>query len=120
MSGGDPTRQTAPADVSTALASSSETFDEIQRRIRDHAPAAVNREGVATAGDLDEFGDAFVALLAMESRFGDGMRDGVVALPEMISIGPRSGFSLSTFASVHGFRFAVAAWKSGAPDAGTA
>jgi hypothetical protein len=40
--------------------------------------------------------------------------------PEMISRGPRSGFSLSTLASVHGLRFAVAAWKSGAPEAGTA
>jgi hypothetical protein len=40
--------------------------------------------------------------------------------PEMISSGPRSGFSLSTLASVHGLRLAVAAWKSGAPDAGTA
>jgi hypothetical protein len=29
--------------------------------------------------------------------------------PEMISSGLRSGFSVSTFASVHGFRFAVAA-----------
>src|ERR1700730_13878878 len=33
--------------------------------------------------------------------------------PEMIRSGPRSGFSVSTFASVHGFRLAVAAWKSG-------
>ena len=40
--------------------------------------------------------------------------------PEMIRSGPRSGFLLSTFASVHGLRFAVAAWKSGAPGAGTA
>src|SRR3954465_4148278 len=36
--------------------------------------------------------------------------------PEMISSGPRSGFSVSTFASVHGFRLAVAAWKSGTPE----
>jgi hypothetical protein len=40
--------------------------------------------------------------------------------PEMISSGPRSGFFVSTFASVHGLRLAVAAWKRGAPDAGTA
>ena len=40
--------------------------------------------------------------------------------PEMISSGPRSAFSVSTFASVHGLRFAVAAWNSGAPAAGTA
>src|SRR5205085_7871510 len=39
--------------------------------------------------------------------------------PETISSGPRSGFLLSTLASVHGFRLAVAAWNSGAPGAGT-
>ena len=38
---------------------------------------------------------------------------------EMISSGPRSGFSLSTFASVQGLRLAAAAWKSGAPEPGT-
>ena len=38
----------------------------------------------------------------------------------MISSGPRSGFSVSTFTSVHGFRFAAAAWNSGTPAAGTA
>ena len=40
--------------------------------------------------------------------------------PEMISSGPRSGFSVSTLASVRGLRLAVAAWNSGAPEAGTA
>ena len=40
-------------------------------------------------------------------------------VPEMISSGPRSGFLVSTFASVQGLRLAVAAWKSGAPGAGT-
>jgi len=40
--------------------------------------------------------------------------------PEMSRSGPRSGFLVSTFASVHGLRFAVAAWKIGAPGAGTA
>jgi len=38
--------------------------------------------------------------------------------PEMNRSGPRSGFLLSTFASVHGVRLAAAAWKIGAPDAG--
>jgi hypothetical protein len=40
--------------------------------------------------------------------------------PEMISSGPRSGFLLSTFASVQGLRFAAAAWKTGSPAPGTA
>src|SRR5260370_30725496 len=40
--------------------------------------------------------------------------------PDMISSGPRAGFLVSTFACVHGLRLAVAAWKMGAPDAGTA
>jgi hypothetical protein len=39
---------------------------------------------------------------------------------EMISSGPRSGFVVSTFSSLRGFRLAVAAWKTGAPGAGTA
>src|SRR3954471_22468191 len=39
--------------------------------------------------------------------------------PEMSSSGPRSGFLLLTFASVHGLRLAVAAWNSGAPEAAT-
>jgi hypothetical protein len=38
----------------------------------------------------------------------------------MINSGPRSGFLLLTFTSVHGLRFAVAAWNSGRPAAGTA
>ena len=40
--------------------------------------------------------------------------------PEMISSGPRLGFLLSTLTSVQGLKFAVAAWNSGAPGAGTA
>ena len=40
--------------------------------------------------------------------------------PEMIRSGPRSGLSVSTLASVHGLRFAAAAWKIGSPGAGTA
>ena len=40
--------------------------------------------------------------------------------PEMMSSGPRSGLSVSTLTSVHGLRFAVAAWNSGLPGAGTA
>src|SRR3979490_3115476 len=35
--------------------------------------------------------------------------------PEMISSGPRSGFFVSTFASVQGLMLAAAAWKSGTP-----
>ena len=37
--------------------------------------------------------------------------------PEMINSGPRTGFSVSTFASFHGLRFAVAACNNGAPNA---
>jgi hypothetical protein len=40
--------------------------------------------------------------------------------PEMISSGPRSGFLVSTFASVQGLRLAAAAWNRGLPAAGTA
>src|ERR1700720_4227306 len=38
----------------------------------------------------------------------------------MISNGPRSAFIVLTFASVDGLRLANAAWKRGAPEAGTA
>jgi hypothetical protein len=40
--------------------------------------------------------------------------------PEMINRGPRSGFFVSTLASLQGFRFAAAAWKTGSPEPGTA
>ena len=40
--------------------------------------------------------------------------------PLMISSGQRSGFLVSTFASVHGLKLAAAAWNSGLPGAGTA
>ena len=40
--------------------------------------------------------------------------------PPMNSIGPRRGFSVSTFASVQGLKFSAAAWNSGSPRAGTA
>ncbi|CAM5226372.1 hypothetical protein SMICM304S_09243 [Streptomyces microflavus] len=40
--------------------------------------------------------------------------------PEMTSRGPRPGWAVSTLASVRGLMLAVAAWKSGAPGAGTA
>ena len=40
--------------------------------------------------------------------------------PPMNSIGPRRGFSVSTFASVHGLKLAAAAWNRGSPGAGTA
>lgn len=39
--------------------------------------------------------------------------------PEMISSGPRSGFLVSTLASVPGWKLAVAAWNSGTPDPAT-
>jgi len=75
---------------------------------------------VSAAGHLDELRHGVVALLLVEGGISD--RRGAVwsFSPEMISIGPRSGFMVSTLASVHGLRFAAAAWKIGTPDAGTA
>src|SRR5690348_13753055 len=40
--------------------------------------------------------------------------------PETISIGPRPGLTLLTFASVQGLKLAAAAWKTCDPGAGTA
>src|SRR5437660_12508281 len=37
----------------------------------------------------------------------------------MMRSGPRAAFVVSTFTSVHGLRFATAAWKIGAPGPGT-
>ena len=40
--------------------------------------------------------------------------------PDVISSGPRSGFLVSTLASVQGLRLAAAAGNSGTPEVGTA
>jgi hypothetical protein len=70
-------------------------------------------------GDLDELGQATVALLPVVGSLGD--RGTVWSFaPEMNNSGPRSGLSVSTFASVHGLTFATAAWNSGAPGTGGA
>src|SRR6266576_3371820 len=97
-----------------------EAFDEGERGVGDRAPAVVDGQGVSAVGDLDELGDTVVALLPLVGGLEDGPRDGVVLLPGDDQHRSPVGFSLSTFASVHGFRFAAAAWKIGAPDAGTA
>ena len=83
-------------------------------------PAAVDGQGVAAVGHLDDLGHADIALLLLEDAFAIDQGTVLSFSPEMIRSGPRSGLSLSTCASVHGLRLAVAAWKSGAPDAGTA
>ena len=95
-------------------------IEEGERRLGDFLPAAVDRERVAAARHLDDLGHALVALLLLERRVRDRPGDGVVLLAGDDQSGPRSGFFESTFTSVHGLKFAVAAWNSGAPAAGTA
>ena len=45
-----------------------EALDERERGVGDFAPAAVDRQRVAAARDLDDLGDARVALLLLERR----------------------------------------------------
>ena len=98
--------------VGTAL---DEALDERQRRVGDLAPAAVDRQRVAAARDLDDLGDAGLRCCCLYEAFAIAHGTVWSFSPEMISSGPRSGFFVSTFASVHGLRFAVAAWNSGSP-----
>ena len=62
--------------------------------------------------------------LLRRSRLNDELQiaHGTVwsSAPATMSNGPRSGFLVLTFTSVHGLRLAVAAWNSGSPAAGTA
>src|SRR5712664_1807435 len=55
-------------------------LDEGQGGVGNFAPAVVDGQGVPAAGDLDDLGDAGVALLAIVGGVGDGPRDGVVHL----------------------------------------
>src|SRR5437763_15739164 len=55
-----------------------ESFDERQRGVGDLAPAAVDRERVATVGDLGDLGGAVVVSLPLVGGVGDRPRDGVV------------------------------------------
>ncbi len=102
------------------IAALGEPLNESEGAVGNLTPPFVDREGVPAVRELNEFGDGLVSALLLVLRLGDRRWNGVVAPPETISSGPRSGFFVSTFASVYGFRFAVAAWKSGTPDPGTA
>jgi len=97
-----------------------EPLDEGQRRVGHFTPSAVDDEGVTAVRHLDDLGDGLVALLLLVGGVRDRPANGVVLLAGDDERGARSGFLVSTFASVQGLRFAVAAWKSGTPDAGTA
>jgi hypothetical protein len=94
-----------------------ESFDEGKCGICDFAPAAVDGEGMSTILDLDNLGDAWVVLLLLVGGGGDRRWQVWSCSPAMIR--PRSGLSVSTFASVHGLRFAVTTWNSGFPAVGT-
>src|SRR5690349_9772640 len=64
------------------------------------------------------------ASLLRRSRLNDELQidHGTVwsSAPATIRSGPRSGFLVLTFTSVHGLRLALAAWNNGRPAAGTA
>src|SRR5882672_11387676 len=67
-------------NLSFGVSRLNETPHEHERRVRDLAPAAVDRERVTAIGDLDDFGHAAIALLALERRVRDRPWDRVVLL----------------------------------------
>ena len=90
------------------------------------AVSATSRQPLSMTSACPRFGISMISV-TLSFRFcclyeASAMAHGTVLSfsPEMISSGPRSGFSVSTFASVHGLRLAAAAWNSGSPGAGTA
>ena len=97
-----------------------EALDEGQRGVAHFPPPVVDRERVAASRHLDDLGHALVRRCRLYDAFAIAHGTVWSSSPEMMSSGPRSGFLVFTFTSVHGLRFAVAAWNSGAPAAGTA
>src|SRR4051812_22732870 len=57
-----------------------EAFDEVERRLGDLAPAAVDRQGVPAVGHAGDFGHSGIALLLLEGGLDDRPRNGVVSL----------------------------------------
>src|SRR6267143_862076 len=97
-----------------------------KRRINASAVSATSRQPLSITSACPRF---FISTISVTPRFfccclneAFAIAQGTVLSfsPEMISTGPRPSFSTSTLASVHGLRLAVAAWKSGTPEAGTA
>src|SRR6266851_6919842 len=89
------------------------------------AVAATSRQPLSTVIACPRLGTSAISVTPLlrcwRSNDAFAIAGGAVLslAPEMINMGPRCGLSVSTFASVHGFRLAVAAWKIGTPDAGT-
>jgi len=77
MRSDDPTRGVAGSGF---LDRRHETLDEFERLVGDLAPAVVDSERVASAGDLRNLGDALVVLLILVGGFGDRRWNGVVLL----------------------------------------
>ena len=94
-------------------------LDEPQGGIGDLAPPSIDRQRVATAGIFTISVTPALRFSRLKDAFAIDQGTVWSFSPEMISIGPRFGFFDSTLSSVHGFRLAAAAWKSGSPGAGT-
>lgn len=95
-------------------------LDEGQGDVGDFAPAVVDGQGVTAAGDLDDLGDAGVALLALVGRVGDGPRDRVVLLAVGDQQRPAAGVLGVDSRLSPRVELAVAAWNSWTPEPGTA
>jgi hypothetical protein len=60
---------------------SDEPLDELERRVGDQSPAAVDRERVTAVRQLDDLGDTRIAPLLLERGIGDRPRHGAVLFP---------------------------------------
>jgi hypothetical protein len=76
--------------------------------------------GISTVLDLDDLGEAWVVLLLLVGGVGDRRWHGMVFLSRDDQQLAPLRVTVSTFASAHGLRLAVAAWNSGLPAVGTA
>ena len=97
-----------------------EAHHERKRSVGDLTPAAVDDEPMPAVGDLDDLRDCLVALLPLVGRVRDRPGRGVVLLAGDDQQRSPVGVVAVDLGAVRGFRLAVAAWTSGAPDAGTA
>ena len=93
--------------------------DERERGLGHFTPSVVNGQGMPAIGYFMDLRHAGILLLLLEGGMGNRPRHGVVMLAGDDQQRPTLGIFVSTWASVHGLRLAVAAWKSGTPEPGT-
>src|SRR5258708_39582085 len=104
--------QTPPSAQPTPQAHYRHNLNQVNRRMNASAVSATSRQPLSIVSACPRLGISTISVTQLFrcSRLNDALAiaHGTVLSfsPEMISSGPRSGVSLSTFASVHGLRFA--------------